>query len=95
MELGWFLSMLMFLWIAAVTPGPNNMLLTSSTANFGFIRTLPLMLGIMIGMQLLLLLVAAGVGSIIIAYPPIAFSPQDFRQFIFGLAGMEDCDFPL
>lgn len=71
MELGWFLSMLMFLWIAAVTPGPNNMLLTSSTANFGFIRTLPLMLGIMIGMQLLLLLVAAGVGSIIIAYPQL------------------------
>lgn len=68
MELGWFLSMLMFLWVAAITPGPNNMLLTSSTANFGFVRSLPLMFGIMIGMQLLLLLVAAGVGSIITAY---------------------------
>lgn len=71
MELGWFLSMLMFLWIAAITPGPNNMLLTSSTANFGFVRSLPLMLGIIIGMQLLLLLVAAGVGSIITTYPQL------------------------
>ncbi|AKJ40923.1 Cysteine/O-acetylserine efflux protein [Pragia fontium] len=71
MELGWFFSMLMFLWIAAVTPGPNNMLLTSSTANFGFVRSLPLMFGIMMGMQLLLLLVAAGVGTLITAYPPL------------------------
>ncbi|WP_159566982.1 LysE family translocator [Budvicia diplopodorum] len=71
MELSWFLSMLIFLWIAAITPGPNNMLLTSSTANFGFVRSLPLMFGIMVGMQLLLLLVAAGVGGIITAYPQL------------------------
>ncbi|SQI35068.1 Cysteine/O-acetylserine efflux protein [Leminorella richardii] len=71
MELGWFLSLLTFLWIAAVTPGPNNMLLTSSTANFGFVRSLPLMIGIMLGMQLLLLLVAAGVGTLLLAYPPV------------------------
>lgn len=47
--------------VAAITPGPNNMLLTSSGANFGFMRSIPLMLGIMLGMQSLLLLVAFGV----------------------------------
>ncbi|MDR0806390.1 MAG: LysE family translocator [Enterobacteriaceae bacterium] len=71
MELSWFFSMLMFLWIAAITPGPNNMLLTSSTANFGFARAMPLLIGIMIGMQLLLLLMAAGVGTLITAYPSL------------------------
>ncbi len=71
MELSLFLSLLGFLWVAAITPGPNNMLLTTSGANFGFIKTIPLMLGIMLGMQIMLLLVAFGVGSLIILYPTI------------------------
>jgi threonine/homoserine/homoserine lactone efflux protein len=71
MELGLFLSMLGFLWVAAITPGPNNMLLTSSGANFGFMRSIPLMLGIMLGMQSLLLLVAFGVGSLLLVYPAL------------------------
>ncbi|AUG99150.1 LysE family translocator [Pectobacteriaceae bacterium CE70] len=66
-----FLSMLGFLWVAAITPGPNNMLLTASAANFGFIRSLPLMLGIMIGMQSVLLLAALGLGSLLLIYPPL------------------------
>lgn len=71
MELSLFLSMLGFLWVAAITPGPNNMLLTASGANFGFFRTIPLMVGIMIGMQLMLLLVAFGVGGLILLYPSL------------------------
>ncbi len=71
MELSLFFSMLGFLWVAAITPGPNNMLLTASGANFGFLRTLPLLLGIMIGMQVMLLMVAFGVGSLILLYPSL------------------------
>lgn len=71
MELSLFLSLFGFLWVAAITPGPNNMLLTTSGANFGFIRTIPLMLGIMLGMQIMLLLVAFGVGSLILLYPAV------------------------
>lgn len=71
MELSLFFSMLGFLWVAAITPGPNNMLLTASGANFGFLRSLPLMIGIMIGMQLMLLLVAFGVGGLILLYPSL------------------------
>ncbi|MFZ4832583.1 LysE family translocator [Rouxiella sp. Mn2063] len=69
MEIGFFLSMLGFLWVAAITPGPNNMLLTTSGANFGFVRSLLLMIGIMLGMQSIMLLVAFGVGSLILVYP--------------------------
>lgn len=71
MELGLFLSMLGFLWVAAITPGPNNMLLTTSGANFGFIRSLWLMLGIMLGMQSIVILVAFGVGGLILLYPSL------------------------
>jgi len=71
MELSLFLSMLGFLWVAAITPGPNNMLLTTSGANFGFSRSLWLMVGIMLGMQSILLLVAFGVGGLITVYPAL------------------------
>jgi threonine/homoserine/homoserine lactone efflux protein len=71
MELSVFFSMLGFLWVAAITPGPNNMLLTTSGANFGFLRSLWLMMGIMLGMQSILLLVAFGVGSLIMVYPAL------------------------
>nr|WP_113867521.1 LysE family translocator [Brenneria salicis]NMN90310.1 threonine/homoserine/homoserine lactone efflux protein [Brenneria salicis ATCC 15712 = DSM 30166]RBP61234.1 threonine/homoserine/homoserine lactone efflux protein [Brenneria salicis ATCC 15712 = DSM 30166]RLM30253.1 alcohol dehydrogenase [Brenneria salicis ATCC 15712 = DSM 30166] len=71
MELSLFLSMLGFLWVAAITPGPNNMLLTTSGANVGFLRSLWLMLGIMLGMQSILLMVAFGVGSLILLYPSL------------------------
>ena len=71
MELSLFLSMLGFLWVAAITPGPNNMLLTASGANFGFLRTLPLLIGIMLGMQVMLLMVAFGIGGLILLYPSL------------------------
>lgn len=71
MEIGLFFSMLGFLWVAAITPGPNNMLLTTSGANFGFARSLWLMIGIMLGMQSILLLVAFGVGGLILLYPSL------------------------
>ncbi|MBK0003061.1 LysE family translocator [Erwinia sp. S43] len=71
MELSLFLSMLGFLWVAAITPGPNNMLLTASGANFGFWRSLALLVGIMLGMQIMLLMVAFGIGGLILLYPSL------------------------
>lgn len=71
MELNLFLSMLGFLWIIAITPGPNNMLLTNSGVNFGFMCSLWLMIGILLGMQSILLLVAFGVGSLLLVYPSL------------------------
>ncbi len=47
------------------------MLLTASGANFGFVRSFPLMLGIMLGMQVMLLMVAFGIGSLILVYPAL------------------------
>lgn len=35
-----------FAFVTSVTPGPNNLMLMASGANFGLRRTLPLMLGV-------------------------------------------------
>ncbi|AKH62968.1 MULTISPECIES: LysE family translocator [Photorhabdus] len=64
-------SLITFLFISAITPGPNNMLLTSSGANFGFIRSLGLIFGILLGMQTILYLSAFGVAALLLVYPTI------------------------
>ena len=52
-----------------ITPGPNNMMLTASGANFGFRRTIPHILGIAFGMVVMFVIAAAGLGSLFSAYP--------------------------
>lgn len=64
-----FISLLFFSVAAAFTPGPNNIMLTASGANFGFRRTIPHMLGVTGGFTLLLLSVAFGLGVLFTTYP--------------------------
>lgn len=60
-----------FLFVAAITPGPNNIMLTASGMNFGYKKTIPHMFGIYFGFTVLLMLCALGVGVFYNAYPPI------------------------
>lgn len=62
-------AMVSFAFVTSVTPGPNNLMLLASGANFGFRRTLPHMLGISIGMALLLTSVLAGLGELFSRFP--------------------------
>ncbi|MEQ5393361.1 LysE family translocator [Proteus sp. fly-1013] len=71
MTISLILSLTIFLFIAAITPGPNNLLLTSSGANVGFKGSLKLMAGIMLGMQCILLSSAFGVAALLIIYPAL------------------------
>ncbi len=54
---------------AAFTPGPNNVMLTASGANFGFLRTLPHMSGICGGFGLLMVVIASGLGVVFERHP--------------------------
>lgn len=54
------------------TPGPNNVMLAASGANFGWRRTVPHALGVTIGFPVMLVLIAAGLGRILAAEPRIA-----------------------
>ena len=65
------LPLAMFAFVSSITPGPNNIMLTSSGILFGFVRSIPHMLGITFGFGVMLVLCAAGIGSLILAVPAI------------------------
>lgn len=58
-----------FAFVLSVTPGPNNTMMMASGANFGFRRTIPHMLGVLIGFAFLVLCVSAGLGALFITFP--------------------------
>jgi threonine/homoserine/homoserine lactone efflux protein len=62
-------AMAMFAFVTSVTPGPNNIILLASGVNFGVKRTLPHWLGVSLGHFVMLLLVGAGLESLLKAYP--------------------------
>ena len=39
------LPMMMYCFVMSITPGPNNLMLTASGANFGYRLTLPQVMG--------------------------------------------------
>ena len=55
--------------IMYATPGPNNSILTASGIKFGFIKTIPNILGIPTGHGLQLILVCLGLGSLFLQFP--------------------------
>ena len=58
-----------FSLVSAGTPGPNNVLLWASGATFGFRRTIPHIVGTALGIGLMALAVAAGVGAVVTTLP--------------------------
>ena len=58
-----------FAFVSSITPGPNNLMLMASGANFGFWRTVPHMLGIALGFTLMVFLVGLGLAQVFDAYP--------------------------
>jgi threonine/homoserine/homoserine lactone efflux protein len=62
-------ALIVFAFVASITPGPNNLMLMTSGANFGFRRTIPHMLGIGIGFTLMVFLVGIGLMGVFEAVP--------------------------
>jgi threonine/homoserine/homoserine lactone efflux protein len=56
-------------FVMSITPGPNNVMLTASGANFGFRRTVPHLLGISSGCAVQLVLACAGLGALFHRWP--------------------------
>ena len=53
----------------SITPGPNNLMLMASGANFGYRRTIPHMLGISLGHMFMIALVGFGLISLFETFP--------------------------
>ncbi len=53
------------------TPGPNNLMLMTSSAKFGLGRTAPHALGVVAGFPLMVFLIGLGLGEVFVQYPEI------------------------
>lgn len=60
-----------FAFVATITPGPNNIMVTASGVNHGYRATLPHMLGISIGFPVMVLAVGLGLGGLFRAFPAL------------------------
>jgi len=62
-------ALIVFAFASSITPGPNNLMLMASGANFGFKRTVPHLLGVGIGFVFMIVLVGVGLVGVFDAYP--------------------------
>lgn len=58
-----------FATVAAITPGPSNMMLTATGAVAGVARGMPCLLGVGAGMGLMMFVVGLGLGTVILLNP--------------------------
>jgi len=65
------LSIALFWFVTAYTPGPNNVVASYSGFNFGFIKTLPHILGVTLGFTSLVILLSIGLINIFKLFPVI------------------------
>jgi len=65
------LAISLFAFVMSVTPGPNNVMLLASGAQFGYKKTLPHIFGIIIGVACLLFSVLLGLGVMFERYPAL------------------------
>ena len=63
------LALAAFALATSITPGPNNLMLMTSGANFGLRRTLPHMAGVALGFVVLAIAVGLGLGRLLEAWP--------------------------
>jgi threonine/homoserine/homoserine lactone efflux protein len=63
------IAFLLFAVVAAVSPGPSNVMLTAAGARGGVAKGLPCLLGASIGMASMMFLVPLGLGSVVLGHP--------------------------
>jgi threonine/homoserine/homoserine lactone efflux protein len=61
----------LFSLIAAITPGPSNILLVATGAQAGLLRGLPCLFGVSAGMGSMMFLAAWGLGSLLLGQPQL------------------------
>ena len=68
-----FSALATFYFTMFFTPGPNNAMLTASGMKFGFVRTLPHLIGIPLGHIFQIGLTCFGLANLFLIYPQIQF----------------------
>ena len=65
----YIITIVLFAISSSVTPGPNNITVMASGANFGIRKSLPVFMGICVGFAVMLLLVGIGFSQIFETFP--------------------------
>jgi threonine/homoserine/homoserine lactone efflux protein len=68
------LPLMTYCFVMSSTPGPNNVMLTASGANFGYRGTLPQILGINVGGFIQTYVTCLGLGALFVAWPMLQLS---------------------
>ena len=72
------LSIALFWFIAAFTPGPNNVVASYSGFNFGITKTIPLILGVTLGFTSLIFFLTIGLINVFKLFPIL----QDILKYL-------------
>jgi threonine/homoserine/homoserine lactone efflux protein len=59
-----WIAFALFAFVSSATPGPNNTMLLASGVNFGWVRTIPHMLGVSLGFSAMVLVIGLGLGEV-------------------------------
>jgi threonine/homoserine/homoserine lactone efflux protein len=60
---------MVMMFVASITPGPNNLMLMLAGTRFGFARTVPHLLGVTGGTVLIICVTYAGLGTLMLGHP--------------------------
>ncbi|MCX7558527.1 LysE family translocator [Sulfitobacter sp. F26204] len=77
-------ALALFAFVSSATPGPNNLMLMASGANYGFRRTVPHMLGISVGFAVMMLLTGMGLAQVFERFP-ISYTLLKFASVTYML----------
>lgn len=66
-----YIPLIIFSLVSAVTPGPNNISLMMSSSAHGIRKTIPQCFGVILGYSVMLFIIGSGLGAIFIKFPII------------------------
>ncbi len=66
-----YIPIMFFCLATSISPGPNNIMLMTSGLNHGAGKTLPHLLGIIVGFPLMVAVVGLGLGAVFLTYPEL------------------------
>ena len=61
--------LMVMMFVASITPGPNNLMLMLAGTRFGFARTVPHLLGVTGGTVFIICVTYAGLGTLMLGHP--------------------------
>jgi len=61
--------LMVMMFVASITPGPNNLMLMLAGIRFGFAQTLPHLLGVTFGTTLIICVSCAGLATLMLGHP--------------------------